>query len=158
MICLTVENRGKDNTSQKGSGRGERFIALKATLGVECGCSGFHHSALLDAWQMKNAAKVVGIICIAGSFASFFFAISFYYRDIPSRPQPGLGRVYPINNHGFPLYLTKKEDFEQTLASILAVVLFATVGILDYFFDAFDNRTREILRKRREPWNHRWGP
>jgi len=107
---------------------------------------------------MKRAAKVIGIICIAGSFALFFFAISFYYRDLPGRPQPELGRTYPINNHGFPLYLTKKEDFEQTLASVLAVLLFAAVAILDHFFDAFGNRSREVLRKRREPWNHRWGP
>lgn len=107
---------------------------------------------------MKKTAKVAGIICVAGFFAALFFGISFYYRGFPSQPQPELGRTYPINNHGFPLYLTQKEDFEQTLASVLAVLLFAAAAILDHFFDAFGNRAREVLRKRREPWNHRWGP
>ncbi len=107
---------------------------------------------------MKNTTKTIGIICIVGLFASFFFAISFYYRGFPGRPQPELGRIYPINNHGFPLYLTKREDFEQTLASVLAVLFVAAAAILDHFFDAFGNRTREALRKRSEPWNHRWGP
>jgi hypothetical protein len=107
---------------------------------------------------MKTAAKVVGIVCVAGFFASLFFAISFYYRGLPNTPQPELGRTYPINNHGFPLYLTEKEDFEQTLSSILVVVFFAIAAILDRYFDPFGNRTREALRKRTEPWNHRWGP
>jgi len=55
---------------------------------------------------MKNAAKVIEIICVAAFFASFFFSISFYYRDLPNRPQPEHGRTYPINNHGYLLYLT----------------------------------------------------
>lgn len=122
------------------------------------GCGSVRARFLGDGWRMKNKTKIIGIICVVGFFASLFFSISFYYRGFPSRPQPELGRIYPINNHGFPLYLTKREDFEQTLASVLAVVLFAAAGILDYFFDAFGNRGREVLRRRRQPWNHRWGP
>jgi hypothetical protein len=108
--------------------------------------------------ETKRTAKVIGILCVIGFFASLLFATSFYFRDLPRRPEPELGRVHPINNHGFLLYLTKKEDFEQTLASVMAVVLFAAVAILDRFFDAFGNRDREALRKNRQPWNHRWGP
>src|SRR5271166_6274591 len=59
--------------------------------------------------QMKSALKIVVIAGVVGAFASFFFATSFYYRDLPSKPQPELGRIYPINNHGYPLYLTKQE-------------------------------------------------
>jgi hypothetical protein len=108
--------------------------------------------------EMKCTAKVIGILCVIGFFASLFFAISFYYPDLPHKPEPELGRIYPINNHGFLLYLTKQEDFEQTLASVIAVVLFAAAAILDRFFDAFGNRKREALRKHGQPWNHRWGP
>jgi hypothetical protein len=107
---------------------------------------------------MKNAAKVIGIICVAGAFATFFFGISFYYRGFPSRPQPELGRTYPINNHGFPLYLTKQEGLEQTWSFVLAGMLAVSAAVLDRFFDAFGNRSREAFRKRRQPWNHRWGP
>jgi hypothetical protein len=55
-------------------------------------------------------------------------------------------------------YLTKKEDFAQTLAFMLAMVFFVTAAILDRFFDGFGNRTREVLRRRNEAWNHRYGP
>lgn len=106
---------------------------------------------------MKRAAKIIGFICIVGFFGSIFFAVSFYYRGSLGTPRPELGRMYPINNHGFPLFLTKKEHLERTLAVVIFMVLFAAIVVLDRFYDAFDNRTREVLRKRREPWNHRWG-
>jgi len=107
---------------------------------------------------MKTTAKVIGIICVVGAFTSFFFGISFYYRAFPSRPQPELGRTYPINNHGFPLYLTKQEELEQTWSFALAAVLAVSAGIIDRLFDPFDRRKMEALPKRRAPWNHRWGP
>src|SRR5438132_4015416 len=58
---------------------------------------------------MKNAVKALQIMCLGASFASFFFGISFYYRDLPNRPRPELGRIYPLNNHGYLLYLTRQE-------------------------------------------------
>lgn len=106
---------------------------------------------------MKNVAKVIFTICVAGCFASFFFGISFYYRDLPNRPQPELGRTYPINNHGFPLYLTKQEELEQTWSFVLAGALAVSVAIIDRFIDPFERRPRGELPKRVAPWNHRWG-
>jgi hypothetical protein len=107
---------------------------------------------------MKNVVKVVSIICVVGAFAAFFFSISFYYRDLPSRPQPELGRTQPINNHGVPLYLTKQEELEQTWSFVLAGVLAVSVALIDRFFDPFERSKREALPKRAAPWNHRWGP
>lgn len=107
---------------------------------------------------MKNVAKVISTICVVGLFATFFFGISFYYRDFPSRPQPELGRTHPINNHGFLLYLTKQEEFEQTLSFVLAGVFAVSAAIIDRFVDPFERRKREALPKRVAPWNHRWGP
>jgi hypothetical protein len=107
---------------------------------------------------MKSALRVLGIIFIAGGFASFLFGISFYDRNLPNKPQPELGRIYSINNHGLPLYLTKHEELEQTWSFILAGVLGVSAGIIDRLFDSFDRRKLEMLPKRRAPWNHRWGP
>jgi hypothetical protein len=107
---------------------------------------------------MKNAAKVIEIICVAAFFASFVLSISFYYRDLPNRPQPEHGRTYPINNHGYLLYLTKEEHLQQIWSFALFVGLFAVAAVIDHFFDPFDRRRRHILATRRAPWNHRWGP
>ena len=86
---------------------------------------------------MKKVARVIFVICVIGSFASFFFGISFYYRDFPSRLQPELGRTHPINNHGFLLYLSKQEEFEQTLSFVLAGVLTVSFAIVDRLVDPF---------------------
>jgi hypothetical protein len=107
---------------------------------------------------MKNAGKIIGIICVVGCFASFFFGISFYYRDFPDKPQPEFGRTHPINNHGFLLYLTKREELEQTLSLALAGVLVVSAGIIDRFVDPFDRRKQEVMPKKLTPWNHRRGP
>jgi len=107
---------------------------------------------------MKKAGKIVGSIGMVGCFASFFFGISFYHRDFPDRPQPEFGRTHPINNHGFLLYLTKREELEQTLSLALAGVLLVSAGIIDRFVDPFDRRKREVMPKKITPWNHRWRP
>ena len=107
---------------------------------------------------MKSLAKVLLTICLLGAFASFFFGISFYYRDLPNKPQPELGRIYPINNHGFPLYLTKQEQLEQTWSFVLAGLLAVSVALIDRFIDPFGRRKQQVLPKNLAPWNHRWGP
>jgi hypothetical protein len=107
---------------------------------------------------MKNLARVTLVVCIVGFLASFFFGISFYYRDFPGTPRPELGRTHPINNHGFPLYLTKREELEQTWSFVLAVALFVSASILDQCVDPFDKRKRQMMPKSAAPWNHRWGP
>jgi hypothetical protein len=107
---------------------------------------------------MKNLAKVALVVCVVGFFVSFFFGISFYYRDFPSRPQPELGRTHPINNHGFPLYLTKQEELEQTLSIVLSVALAVSAALIGHFVDPFDRRKRAAPQKTVAPWNHHWGP
>jgi hypothetical protein len=107
---------------------------------------------------MKKLTRVVFLICVVGSFASFFFGISLYYRDFPNKPQPELGRTHPINNHGFLMYLTHREESEQTLSFVLAGVLAVFLVIVDRLVDPFDRCKREVPPKQMAPWNHRWGP
>jgi len=107
---------------------------------------------------MKNSAKVALVVCIVGFFASFFFGISFYYRDFPSKPQPELGRTHPINNHGFLLYLSKQEEIEQTSSFVLAVAFAVSAAIINRFVDPFDKRKRQMMPKSVAPWNHHRGP
>jgi len=107
---------------------------------------------------MKNAVKALQIMCLGASFVSFFFGISFYYRDLPNRPRPELGRIYPLNNHGYLLYLTRQEHLQQMWSGVLFVVLFAFFAVIDRFLDPFGQRSCKDLPRRRPPWNHRWGP
>ncbi|HXP46132.1 MAG TPA: hypothetical protein VN810_02585 [Terriglobales bacterium] len=106
----------------------------------------------------KKAPKIVVIICGIGFFVSFGFGISFYYRDLPNKPQPELGRIYPLNNHGFLLYMTRQEELQQDWSFVVAGVLGVLAAIIDQFVDPFDRRKWEHSRNKRPPWNHRWGP
>lgn len=107
---------------------------------------------------MKNSAtKALVIICGIVGFAAFAFAISFYYRDLPNTPQPDLGRIYPLNNHGYLLYMTHGEQVQQQASFAIFALLFVVVAVTNHFLDPFENNGGNELR-RAQPWNHRWGP
>lgn len=87
---------------------------------------------------MKTLMRILLALCILACLASFLFGVSFYYRHLPSKPQPEIGRTYTLNNHGFPVYLTKQEHVEQRLA-VAFFALFAISGaIIDYYLDPFE--------------------
>ena len=96
--------------------------------------------------------------CAIAALVCFAFGISFY-RDIPNNPEPSLGRIYPVNNHGIVLYMTKREELQQERAFILSGVLFAVTFFLDCIFDLSERRLVVRFRRlNRPPWHHRWGP
>jgi hypothetical protein len=100
---------------------------------------------------MKSAAKLIYVVCAVGFFALFLFWISFYFRAFPSKPQPQLGRNYPIHYHQFVWYLTEREEFEHVLSLFLAAVLLVSAAIIGLFVDPFDRRKRVSLWKRVGP-------
>ncbi len=107
----------------------------------------------------QTAAKLVLILCLVGMVLAFAFGISFYYRDLPSKPQPEAGRIYPLNNHGYYTYMTKREEVQQEISEFVFGVLFVLAILIDRFLDPFDRRKEEqFMRNQRPPWTHRWGP
>jgi hypothetical protein len=106
----------------------------------------------------KKIAKAAEIVCVAGLLLSFGFGISFYYRGLPDKPQPEIGRVIPLNNHGYYTYMTEREDVQQKASEAIFAVLFVLAIIIDQFIDPFDRRKFEENKNKRPPWNHRWGP
>ena len=107
----------------------------------------------------RRAAKVVAMTCSIAALVCFGFAISFYYRGLPDKPQPAVGRIYPLDNHGLITYMTEREERQQRRGFIGFGVLFAVAVALDLLFDISDRHAWERYRRmNRPPWNHRWGP
>jgi hypothetical protein len=104
----------------------------------------------------KKAAQAVIIISTVVMFAAFAFGISFYYRCLPHAPEPESGRIFPLNNHGYVLYMTHREQVQQEVSFVIFGVLFVVAAFTDYLLNPFE-RAR-FQRKRVQPWNHRWGP
>lgn len=48
--------------------------------------------------------------CCGVAWACWFYMLWYHYYDIlPRSPQPSIGRIYPINMHGFTKYATRNE-------------------------------------------------
>jgi len=97
--------------------------------------------------------------CAIAALVCFGFGVSFYYRGLPDKPQPTVGRIYPLNNHGFIMYMNEREQTQQRKAFIAFGGLFAVAVVLDLVFDISDRDSWQRFRRiNRPPWNHRWGP
>jgi hypothetical protein len=46
----------------------------------------------------------------AASLLLIWYLYDFYGRTRPRQPEPSLGRIIPLNNHGTVVFLTKGED------------------------------------------------
>ena len=104
----------------------------------------------------KKAAKTITIVSVATMFAALALGISFYYRGLPHTPQPEVGRIYSLNNHGYVLYMTHREKVQQETSFVVFAMLFVVAALTNHLLDPFDRAGSE--QKRRKPWNHRWGP
>jgi|ERR1051325_4518959 amino acid transporter len=105
----------------------------------------------------RNAVKLIVIFAGVGFLVCFAFGISFYFRNLPTNPQPEIGRTYPLNNHGISLYLTKREETQQEVSFIIAGILGVMSFTISSVFDPFEQRKQRGPNER-SPWNHRWGP
>jgi hypothetical protein len=72
------------------------------------------------------------LLIALGLGCSFFYAglIVHYSNVLPRTPQPQLGRIYPINNHGTVVYLTEHEQSELTWLSFAALGFGISGGVL----------------------------
>lgn len=109
----------------------------------------------------KKVGKVLVILFGVAFFLSFALSLSFYYRGLPHNPQPEIGRIYPLNNHGYLLYMTRQEDIEQRVCAYAGLGLFVLMLIVNHLFQPFEQHERMVelwQKSRRDPWDHRWGP
>ncbi len=102
----------------------------------------------------KDVSGILGLVAVI----AFGFGLSFCYRDLPRTPQPQVGRIYPLNNHGTILYLNEHEKREQEASFVVCVVMFFVLVAIDYFFDPYNRRNAYSPSMRKPPWDHRWGP
>src|SRR5438132_12394395 len=83
--------------------------------------------------------KVIMITLLVLYTICFAEALSFYYKsDLPSTPQPQLGRIYPLNNHGWITYLTKEESYMRNFLSAMGLLFFILFVAIGWFFDPFN--------------------
>ena len=90
----------------------------------------------------RSAARVVSIVCVVASITLFAYGMAFYYRDFPNKPQPELGRIYPLNNHGYFTFLTRREHLEREISIDTFLIPFGIAVLIDHFFDPFDRRSK----------------
>lgn len=101
----------------------------------------------------KRAAKAVIVISVAVMLAALAFSISFYFRGLSHTPEAAIGRIYPLNNHGYVVYMTHREKVQQEASDVIFAALFVIVAFTDHFLDPFERARFE--RKGMQPWNHR---
>jgi hypothetical protein len=77
-----------------------------------------------------NVACVAGALCVA-SFTTHTILFFAYFSSHPRQPDPELGLVYKLNNHGSYLYLTNTESTGLTLLmDAFLVGLFVTLVVV----------------------------
>lgn len=90
----------------------------------------------------KRTAKIVSIMCVVGAVAAFALGISFYYLGLPTDADPDVGRIYPLNNHGYITFMTRKQYLVHIICSNLFMLPFVIAVLIDYFYDPFDRGYR----------------
>jgi len=86
----------------------------------------------------KAAAKVISVVCVAASVATFAYGMSFYYLGLPTTPDPEIGRIYPLNNHGYYTFMTRRQYLEHEICIDIFMLPFVIAILIDYFYDPFD--------------------
>lgn len=60
---------------------------------------------------LKKSLVVLSLSISVGMFISSLYLFYLYHDGhLPNSPQPTIGRVYPSNNHGSVVYLTRSEN------------------------------------------------
>ncbi len=90
----------------------------------------------------NRTAKLVSIVCVVAAVVTFALGISFYYLNLPPYADPDVGRVYPLNNHGYITFMTYKQYLVHEICSSLFMLPFVIAVLIDYFYDPFDRGYR----------------
>lgn len=60
----------------------------------------------------------------------------------PNKPQPEIGRIYPLNIHGTIVFLTEKEDLQLKGLFYGTMLFFGIIFLFNYFFSPFSQSNR----------------
>jgi hypothetical protein len=90
----------------------------------------------------KRTAKAISIVCVVAAVLSFAWGMSFYYLDLPTTPDQELGRIYPLNNHGYITFMTHKQYLVREVCIDAFMLPFVIAVLIDYFYDPFDRGYR----------------
>lgn len=89
-----------------------------------------------------NYKKIIAILIAVTIFSCLGFGVYLYYHyafSLPNKPQPEIGRIYPLNMHGTIVFLTKHEHL-QLKWLFRTMITFVFIAILyTYFCNPFDH-------------------
>lgn len=77
----------------------------------------------------KILAFLLGIIWVGALFFRVYL-INEYGRTLPSEPQPSVGRVIKLDNHGTLVFLTQEEDSQLTWIFVGGMACGICAGII----------------------------
>jgi hypothetical protein len=79
----------------------------------------------------RNALHIVSLILFIAGVVLFFGGLSFYFMDFPPRPDPGTGRTYELNNHGYVKYLTRREWLVHNGSMVIGLLSIGSAYVLE---------------------------
>jgi len=101
--------------------------------------------------KYRKAGRVLTIVLASSGLAVWLycFHVSYVYDETrPPRGDAASGRIYPHNNHGHVVYLTKEEDNRLTkLRTVAFSLLFSGLLVGGYFA-----RNDSSWQRRPKPW------
>ena len=81
--------------------------------------------------------KPVAIVFMVIACISFVWSMSFLSRGFPTNPEPAIGRVYPLYNHGYVTYLTRIEWLEFHASLYLSFIFMGIYVAIDFWLDRY---------------------
>jgi hypothetical protein len=90
--------------------------------------------------NMVNYKKIIAIFLCVAMFICLGLGVyldNHYAYTRPEKPQPEIGRVYPLNIHGTIVYLTKKEDLQMKWLFRGMMIFFVLIALFTFFYNPF---------------------
>ena len=93
--------------------------------------------------NIHKLKKPLVVLCLAISIGLLVSDVGLFYYfhngHLPNLPIPAIGRVYPSNNHGSIVYLTKSENDFRTLLQLGGMLTFFIAFVLNKKWQVFKN-------------------
>ena len=77
----------------------------------------------------KILAFLLGAIWV-GTLLYRVYLVNEYGRTLPTKPQPSIGRIIEMNNHGTVVFLTREEDSKLTWIFVGGIACGICAGLL----------------------------
>jgi hypothetical protein len=94
---------------------------------------------------MENYKKIMAILlgtAILICFSLDVFLNYHYAYTRPVKPQPEIGRIYPLNVHNTIVYLTRDEDLQIKLLVRIMIGFIGIASLFTFFYYSFKHNNR----------------